>query len=87
MKATGMVRKLDELGRLVIPMEVRKTQGLKAGTPIEFFVDDRGIVLRQYQTDEEKKSAITWLEKSLKKAADSKEREAISSALSFIRCS
>ena len=49
MKATGIVRKLDQLGRIVIPMELRTTFDLKDTDPIEIFVDGNDIVLRKYQ--------------------------------------
>ncbi|MBG9773541.1 AbrB/MazE/SpoVT family DNA-binding domain-containing protein [Brevibacillus laterosporus] len=49
MKSTGIVRKIDELGRIVIPKEIRKTQGLTYGTPMELFVDEDQIILRKYE--------------------------------------
>lgn len=50
MRATGIVRKLDPLGRIVIPAETRKTLGLAAGDAMEIFTDDdSGIVLRKYE--------------------------------------
>ncbi|GMA49350.1 AbrB family transcriptional regulator [Alicyclobacillus contaminans] len=50
MKATGVVRHIDDLGRVVIPKELRRTMGLKEGDPMEFFVDDNGrIVMQKYQ--------------------------------------
>lgn len=48
MKATGIVRQLDTLGRIVIPKELREQFGLKQGTPIEIFVGGSDIVLRKY---------------------------------------
>lgn len=50
MKATGIVRKVDELGRVVIPIELRRTLGIGEGDPLEIFTDDDGkIVLRKYE--------------------------------------
>lgn len=49
MKATGIVRRVDELGRLVIPKELRRTLGIKEGDPMEIFSTDEGIVLRPYR--------------------------------------
>ncbi len=49
MKATGIVRKLDQLGRIVIPKELRNTFDLEEGDPIEIFVDGNDIILRKYQ--------------------------------------
>lgn len=49
MKATGIVRKIDELGRIVIPKEIRKTLKVKEGMPLEIYTDhEGGIVLRKY---------------------------------------
>lgn len=49
MKATGIVRKLDQLGRIVIPKELRKTFDLNENDSIEIFVEGEDIVLRKYQ--------------------------------------
>lgn len=49
MKATGVVRKVDELGRIVVPIELRRNLEIKEGTPLEIFIDEEGIVLRKYQ--------------------------------------
>ena len=49
MKATGIVRKLDQLGRIVIPKELRTTFDLNENDPIEIFVDGSDIILRKYQ--------------------------------------
>ena len=49
MKATGIVRRVDELGRLVIPKEIRRTMRLAEGTPLEIFTDREGqIILKKY---------------------------------------
>ena len=48
MKATGIVRRLDQLGRIVIPKELRTTFDLKETDPIEIFVEGEDIVLRKY---------------------------------------
>lgn len=39
MKATGIVRRIDDLGRVIIPKEVRKTLGIREGDPLEIFID------------------------------------------------
>lgn len=48
MKATGMVRRVDELGRIVIPKEIRKTLKIKEGEPLEIFVDKSELILKKY---------------------------------------
>ena len=48
MKAAGIVRNLDQLGRLVIPKETRKAFNLNDGDPIEMFTDGDKIILKKY---------------------------------------
>ena len=49
MKATGVVRRIDDLGRIVIPKEIRKTLRIKEGDPLEIFTDKDGeIILKKY---------------------------------------
>lgn len=48
MKKTGIIRKSDHLGRIVIPIEIRKTLGIKEGDPMEIFVQDDGVVFKKY---------------------------------------
>lgn len=49
MKSTGIVRKVDSLGRIVLPIELRRVMGIDIKDPIEIFVDDSHIVLGKYQ--------------------------------------
>lgn len=49
MKTTGIVRKVDELGRIVIPKEMRDKMGISCGDPIEIYVDSDKIILERYQ--------------------------------------
>jgi transcriptional pleiotropic regulator of transition state genes len=49
MKSTGIVRKIDELGRMVIPKEMRKTMNIDIKDPMEIFVDGDKIILQKYQ--------------------------------------
>lgn len=48
MKTTGVVRKIDELGRIVIPKEVRTVLGIGVKDAVEIFVDQDRVVLRKY---------------------------------------
>lgn len=48
MKSTGYVRRLDELGRVVIPMEVRRNLGIGEKDGLEIFIDSERIILRKY---------------------------------------
>lgn len=48
MKSTGIVRKVDELGRIVIPIELRRVMDINIKDPLEIFVDTDKIILRKY---------------------------------------
>ena len=64
MKATGIVRRIDELGRVVIPKEIRKTLRLKEGDPLEIFTERDELMLKKY-------SPIATLERFSKATARS----------------
>ncbi|MFP3391394.1 AbrB/MazE/SpoVT family DNA-binding domain-containing protein [Brevibacillus sp. SIMBA_040] len=49
MKATGVVRKVDELGRLVLPKELRDLFDINIKDPLEIYVDDERIILKKYE--------------------------------------
>ncbi|WLR43207.1 AbrB/MazE/SpoVT family DNA-binding domain-containing protein [Bacillus carboniphilus] len=49
MKSTGIMRKVDELGRIVIPKELRRTFQINEGDPLEIFVDKEKIILQKYR--------------------------------------
>lgn len=54
MKATGIVRRIDDLGRIVIPKEIRRTCNLREGDPMEIYLgEDDAIVLKKYDTEPE----------------------------------
>ncbi|OPG89580.1 hypothetical protein B2I21_36285 [Chryseobacterium mucoviscidosis] len=52
MKSTGIVRQVDELGRIVIPIELRRVLGMDVGEPVEIFIDDQAnrLMFRKYQS-------------------------------------
>ncbi|PEF43823.1 AbrB family transcriptional regulator [Bacillus cereus] len=52
MKSTGVVRKVDDLGRIVIPKELRRTLGIAEKDPIEIFVEDGKIIFKRYQSSD-----------------------------------
>ncbi len=54
MKATGIVRRIDDLGRVVIPKEIRRTLRIREGDPLEIFTDrEGGVILKKYSPIEE----------------------------------
>ncbi len=59
MKATGVVRRIDDLGRIVIPKEIRRTLRIRDGEPLEIFVDKEVIGLKKYSPMESLKEMAT----------------------------
>lgn len=53
MRATGIIRRVDDIGRIVIPKEVRRSLRIRDGDPMELFVEDGGVVFRKYNALEE----------------------------------
>ncbi len=51
MKATGIVRSVDSLGRVVLPIELRRAMGIGIKDPVEIFTDDNHIVIGKYQPE------------------------------------
>lgn len=49
MKATGIVRQVDELGRIVLPIELRRTFGIEQKDALEIYTDNNTIVLKKYE--------------------------------------
>ena len=49
MKSTGIVRKVDELGRIVLPVELRRTLNIAERDALEIYVDDDRIILKKYE--------------------------------------
>ena len=49
MKSTGIVRKVDELGRIVLPIELRRTLDIAERDPLEIYVDGTSIILKKYE--------------------------------------
>lgn len=85
MKSTGMVRKIDELGRVVIPMELRKTLGIDKQDPLEIFIKGDQIVLQKYQPNTEKEEVIANLQKMAFNAKSPNVIEIIDRAIKLIR--
>lgn len=50
MKGTGIVRNLDDLGRITLPIELRRTLGIGEHDPIEIFIEDDRIILKKFET-------------------------------------
>ncbi len=69
MKSTGIVRRIDELGRIVLPVEIRRTLGLAERDQVEIYVDGDSIILRKYQPScvfcENTKNVVTYKGKTV----------------------
>lgn len=71
MRATGIVRRIDELGRVVIPKEIRKTMRIREGDPLEIFTEKDGeVIFKKYSPVGEIGGIATDCAESLHKAAD-----------------
>ena len=51
MKATGMVRRVDDWGRVIIPNEIRRSIGIREGEPMEIFTSDEGVFFFYFSQD------------------------------------
>lgn len=65
MKSTGIVRKVDDLGRVVIPKETRRTLGIAEGDPLEIYTNGNQVILQKYQPETEKEDVIASLKRWL----------------------
>ena len=72
MKATGLVRRIDELGRVLIPKEVRKILNVSHGDALEVFIDsdNQEIILRKYGAESERMSALKSLRNNIASDSD-----------------
>ena len=61
MKSTGIVRRIDDLGRIVIPKEIRRQLRVKEGDPFELFLEGDYVCFKKYSTEPELKGAIEGL--------------------------
>lgn len=57
MRATGIVRRIDDLGRVVIPKEIRRTLNIKEGDALELFVEDNKVIFEKYLPSTERLAA------------------------------
>ena len=68
MKATGVIRRMDEIGRIVIPKEIRRSMHLEEGEALEIFTEENAVIFKKYGiNDEEEEREEKEMEKSLVK--------------------
>lgn len=65
MKSTGITRKVDELGRVVLPIELRRSLGIGEKDALEIYVDGDKIILKKYETDADKEDVLKGLQEIL----------------------
>lgn len=87
MKSTGIIRKVDELGRVVIPKEIRDSQDITEGTPMEIYVEGSKVIIEKYKQTcsfcKNKKNLIEFMNqeicpqclKNIKEILQNKEQE------------
>ncbi|QTB12603.1 AbrB/MazE/SpoVT family DNA-binding domain-containing protein [Lysinibacillus sphaericus] len=85
MKSTGIVRKIDDLGRVVIPKETRRTLGIEEGDSLEIYTNGNQVILQKYQPETEKEDVIASLKKLAKGAKSGFALETIDRAIKLIR--
>ena len=61
MKATGIVRRIDDLGRITIPRELRRTHGIQEGDPMEIYTVSDGIMIQKYRPNDQWTEQIAQL--------------------------
>lgn len=88
MQVTGIIRRVDDLGRVVIPKEVRRTAGIYEGTPMEIFITSDGILLKKYCPEINLVELVQQLDDSVEDASidlDSNKMEIIRRAIKKIK--
>lgn len=86
MKSTGIVRKIDELGRVVIPKEIRRTQNWEEGTSMEFLLGDGGLLIRKYQPMVPRQEELVLeLDYLIRGELDPAKKQVLNQAITFIK--
>lgn len=62
MKATGIIRRIDDLGRIVIPKEIRRNLGIREGEPLEIFVHEDYVCFKKYSANKLEKVSDAFKE-------------------------
>lgn len=85
MKSTGMTRKVDDLGRVVLPIELRRVLGIEPKDTLEIFVDGENVILRKYRSNEDKLDIMQELDNVFKYSDNLYVHEIINNAKAFIK--
>ena len=84
MKTTGIVRRVDDLGRVVIPIELRRTLGIGEKDSLEIFVEEDSVILRKYRRNEDKAHQIAQLKEVIEHSDNHHVHQLINDAIEFI---
>ncbi len=86
MKATGMTRKVDELGRIVIPKEIRRNLGIEEKDSLEIFTEGSNLILRKYEpVSENKIRTQVELEKLLSDLTLEEQKRVVQAAINLLK--
>ena len=78
MRATGVIRRVDDLGRVVVPKEARRKFGITEGTQMEIFTISDGIILKKYNAVKDLMSVVSVLAEAVDNSIDDLESEKVS---------
>lgn len=70
MKPTGVIRRIDDLGRVIIPKDIRRRLFIKEGDPLEIFTEDDMVIYRKYKPINEIESAIAETKSRVRDCTD-----------------
>ena len=65
MKATGIVRRIDDLGRVVIPKDIRRTLHIREGDPLEIYIDNDSVIFKRYDPSSEWERTLRELQEAV----------------------
>lgn len=85
MRATGIVRRMDDLGRVVIPKEIRHSMRLKEGDAMEIFTEGPRLILQKYYKTEEIETALKNVRDAVIAHADPNKRDALLKKLDAVQ--
>lgn len=77
MKATGIVRRIDGFGRVVIPKEICRTFGIREGDPLEIFTDDDSVIFRCFNDSQPPLETLQRLREDIRSIDDLQNRSAL----------
>ena len=77
MKATGIIRRIDDLGRLIVPKEIRRTLCIHEGDAFEIFCDKDSVIFRKYRPNDAHRDILATLKSNIQEDDYLKNRSAL----------